>query len=463
MAASAQVTNLKEEATCSICLEYFTDPVTIDCGHNFCCSCIMECWEGRDNNLPCPQCRDLSSGRNLRPNRQLRNIVEMVKQLHLAPVNPPQENMCEKHNQELLLFCEEDQTLLCVVCDRSKEHRSHSVSPIEEAAEEYKVKLQDWLCPMRKEVGYILESNLRKQQQINTLRNKVRAEKEDIASEIEQLRQLLRHKEQTLTGRLEEMEKSITMAENANISKMSNQINSLNALIRDLEKKCKEPALDLLKEVKSTLDRCKKVQFQGPEQHMKETTEKGTHFEIMKMQKPEEEMKNYKVMVTLDPDTANPWLLLSEGCRRARWTHRPQTLPDTPERFAVYSCVLGSEGFTSGRHYWEVQILQEGRGWTVGVAAQSMNRKEEITESPEGGVWGVDFEHGQFKALTYPKTPLYPREMPVKLGVYLEYDAGRLSMYNANSLELLYTYPRTLFTEKMFPIFGVGGGELVLV
>ncbi|KAJ1210821.1 hypothetical protein NDU88_006183 [Pleurodeles waltl] len=337
MAVAAQVTSLKDEATCSICLEYFTDPVTIDCGHNFCRSCITPCWEGRGENFPCPQCREMSTERSLRPNRQLRNIVGMVKQLHLAPVRPPEGNLCEKHNQALLLFCEEDQTPICVVCDRSKDHKSHSVSPIEEAAEEYKVKLQDWQSPLREEMSYILRSKQKKEEQCNTMRNKVRAEKENIASVIEQLRQLLRYEEQTLYGRLDEMEKRINMAQNANISKLSNQITSLNALVTDLEKKCTESALDLLKDVRSTLDRCKKVKFQGPG----------------------EEMKKYKVMVTLDPDTASPLLRLSEGLRHLIGTNKPQTLRDTPERFTFYTCVLGSKGFTSGRHYWEVQLLQE--------------------------------------------------------------------------------------------------------
>ncbi|XP_069075421.1 E3 ubiquitin-protein ligase TRIM39-like [Pleurodeles waltl] len=168
--AAAQLTGLRDEATCSICLEYFTDPVSTDCGHVFCRSCITQSWEGRDGNSPCPQCREISPGRSLRPIRQLGNMVEMVKQLHLPPVKPPEGNLCEKHEEKLRLFCEEDQTLICVVCDRSKEHRSHSVSPIEEAAQEYKVKLQDWLCPLRKEMGYILESKLREEEQCTTMR-----------------------------------------------------------------------------------------------------------------------------------------------------------------------------------------------------------------------------------------------------------------------------------------------------
>ncbi|XP_069077192.1 E3 ubiquitin-protein ligase TRIM39-like isoform X2 [Pleurodeles waltl] len=456
--AAAQLTGLRDEATCSICLEYFTDPVSTECGHVFCRSCITQSWEGRDGNSPCPQCREISPGRSLRPNRQLGNMVEMLKQLHLPPVKPPEENLCEKHEERLRLFCEEDQRMICVVCRESKDHKSHTVSPIEEAAEECKVKLQGWLCPLRKEMEYILESKLREEEQCNTMRSKVRAEKQNIATQIEQLHRLLRDEEQALCRRLEEMEKTITMIENANISKLSNQITSLNALITDLEKKCEESALDLLRDVRSALDRCKKVKFQGPEQVKRRKVK-----DIMKIQTPEEEMKKYKVMVTLDPDTAHPRLLLSEGRTSVSGTDRAQPLPDTPKRFTSWACVLGSEGFTSGRHYWEVQLLQGEEGWAVGVAAESVERKGGIIWSPEGGVWAVRRWNDQYSALTSPETRLSPREKPLKLGVYLDYEGGRLSMYNADSMELLYTFPQARFTRRLFPIFYVWGAELRLV
>ncbi|XP_078497803.1 butyrophilin subfamily 1 member A1-like isoform X1 [Lissotriton helveticus] len=164
-----------------------------------------------------------------------------------------------------------------------------------------------------------------------------------------------------------------------------------------------------------------------------------------------------KVMVTLDPDTAQPLLLLSEGGRRVKKTDTWTTLPDTPKRFTVYSCVLGSKGFTSGRHYWEVQLLQEGLGWDVGVAAESVDRKGDFTQSPEGGVWAVWGWGGQYLALTSPRTPLSPREKPLKLGVYLDYEGGRLSLYNADSMELLYSFAQAPFTRRLFPYFCLWG------
>ncbi|XP_078497814.1 E3 ubiquitin-protein ligase TRIM39-like [Lissotriton helveticus] len=440
MAAAALLRNLKEEATCYICLEYFTDPVTIDCGHNFCRSCITQSWEGRDGNFPCPQCRE-TSGINLRPNRQLGNMVEMLKQLHLPPVKPPDKNLCEKHEEKLRLFCAEDQRMICWVCRESKEHKTHSASPIEEAAEEYKVKLQERLHLLKKEEEYILESKVKEEEQYKYMKDRLRTVNETIESEFEKLQQLLKENKLILHKKLKEMEKKIIMVEHANITKLSNQITSLNALITEIEKKCEAPAWELLKDVRSTLSRCNNVKLQGPEK-----------------------VKIYKVMVTLDPDTAQPQLLLSEGRRRVREMGTAQTLPDTPKRFTHFSCVLGSEGFTSGRHYWEVQPLRDGVQWHVGVAAESLYRKGGITLSPEKGVWAVQGRNGRYSAFTSGETHLYPSEEPLKLGVYLDYEGGRLSLYNADSMELLYSFPQAPFTERLFPYFYLfGGAELRLV
>uniref|UniRef100_A0A674IR97 Uncharacterized protein n=1 Tax=Terrapene triunguis TaxID=2587831 RepID=A0A674IR97_9SAUR len=132
--------SLQDEASCSICLEYFNDPVTIDCGHNFCRACITQCWEGSDKDVSCPQCRATFPQRNLRPNWQLASVVEIAKQLNLQSTKDAGAGRaCEKHQETLKLFCQEDQSPICVVCDRSKEHRAHTVVPAEEAAQEYKV------------------------------------------------------------------------------------------------------------------------------------------------------------------------------------------------------------------------------------------------------------------------------------------------------------------------------------
>ncbi|XP_069083404.1 E3 ubiquitin-protein ligase TRIM58-like [Pleurodeles waltl] len=165
-------------------------------------------------------------------------------------------------------------------------------------------------------------------------------------------------------------------------------------------------------------------------------------------------------LVTLDADTAHRGLTLSEDGRRVGWTDRPQSRPDKPKRFIGFPCVLGWEEFTSGRHYWEVQLLQEVGGWRVGVAGESVRREGTMDDSPEGGIWAVWRwgDYGQYVALYSPPTPLIPHQTPLKLGLYLDYGGGRLSVYNADTWEHLHTFNDS-FTGWLRPYFWVNAGS----
>ncbi|XP_078527750.1 uncharacterized protein LOC144799973 isoform X2 [Lissotriton helveticus] len=188
--------------------------------------------------------------------------------------------------------------------------------------------------------------------------------------------------------------------------------------------------------------------------------EEEPHFQ----EESESEGRNAMV-VTLDPDTASKWLILSEDGRRMRYTEKAQTLPDNPKRFTASACVLGREGFSLGRHYWEVQLLQKGGGWRVGAARESVHRKGWVTPSPQEGIWAVEGRcDGQYQALTSPRSPLSICESPRKLGVYLDYEGGQLSMLNADTMEHLYTFTGVCFSEQVFPFFSIwGGADLCLV
>ncbi|KAH1184661.1 hypothetical protein KIL84_012602 [Mauremys mutica] len=143
MASAVPIGKALEEATCSICLECLTEPVTIDCGHNFCRACITQYSERRKRQsgtkFPCPECRALFQKGNFRPNRQLANIIESIKPLRLQPGQAQNENLCETHKEKLQLLCQEDGKATCVV-------------PIEEVGQGYKVKLQETLGPLRQEL-----------------------------------------------------------------------------------------------------------------------------------------------------------------------------------------------------------------------------------------------------------------------------------------------------------------------
>ncbi|CAN0440502.1 unnamed protein product [Rangifer tarandus platyrhynchus] len=154
---------LQEEAVCAICLDYFKDPVSIGCGHNFCRGCVTQLWGKEDNEqdregeedeweededdeeaFTCPQCRKSFKRRSFRPNLQLANMVQIIRQMCPTPNRESRVNdqgICSKHQEALKLYCEVDKEAICVICRESRSHKQHSVVPLDEVVHEYKVQL----------------------------------------------------------------------------------------------------------------------------------------------------------------------------------------------------------------------------------------------------------------------------------------------------------------------------------
>ncbi|XP_073167561.1 butyrophilin subfamily 1 member A1-like isoform X7 [Lepidochelys kempii] len=152
----------------------------------------------------------------------------------------------------------------------------------------------------------------------------------------------------------------------------------------------------------------------------------------------------YAVDVTLDPDTANPYLVLSGDRKRVSDGDRRQDLPDNPERFDYCVCVLGAEGFAGGRRYWEVGVGDKTR-WILGVCRESVSRKGRVALSPGNGYWAVWQWYGGYAALTSPSTPLPVSVRPSRVGIFLDYEAGEVSFYNVTDGSRLFTFTGTFF------------------
>uniref|UniRef100_A0A8C3TB13 Butyrophilin subfamily 1 member A1-like n=1 Tax=Chelydra serpentina TaxID=8475 RepID=A0A8C3TB13_CHESE len=168
------------------------------------------------------------------------------------------------------------------------------------------------------------------------------------------------------------------------------------------------------------------------------------------------------VDVTLDPDTANCWLVLSEDRKRVRDGDTRQDLPDNPERFDPCVCVLGAEGFAggSGRRYWEVEVGDKP-DWALGVCRESVNREGWVTYTSEDGYWAMWLWYGEYKASTSPPTALPVRVRPGRVGIFLDYEAGEVSFYNVTDRSHLFTFTGT-FSGTLRPYFCPGpnsGGE----
>ncbi|XP_032998263.1 zinc finger protein RFP-like isoform X2 [Lacerta agilis] len=383
-AAGGHIQRLRDEATCSICLDYFKDPVTSpECGHNFCRSCLIQCWGESEAEASCPQCRERVQRRSLIPNRQLANMVELIENLSVQGGKEEERNggVCEDHQEPLKLFCKEDEVPICVVCDRSKEHKHHEVIPLKEAFEEYKGKICSRLEILRKERKEIL------------------------------------------------------------------------AYQADLDKESK----DLL-DVRSTLQRYEKRESPGkplvfpPELRNRILESSDLVEDAMKQLK--DALLFRKANVTLDPDTAHPRLILSKNRKGVRRGGKHQVLPYNPEGFTDRPCVLGLEGFTAGRHFWEVSV-ESGIEWAVGVARKSVEKKGDFSFRPEGGIWSVGKSGGKYSAFTSPySSPLSLSWQPRRIRVNLDYEGGRVSFYDADSGAKLYTFSGASFSgETLLPFF----------
>lgn len=156
----------------------------------------------------------------------------------------------------------------------------------------------------------------------------------------------------------------------------------------------------------------------------------------------------------LDPETANQLLILSADLKSVRMGCRKQDLPDNPKRFDTNSRVLATEGFKTGRHYWEVEV-GTADGWAFGVAKESVRRKGLTQFCPEEGIWALQQNGGRFWAVTSPqRTPIFLAERLNKIRIYLDYEGEEVSFYNAENMQHIFTF-NVSFTERIFPLFSV--------
>ncbi|XP_028632064.1 butyrophilin subfamily 1 member A1 [Grammomys surdaster] len=160
----------------------------------------------------------------------------------------------------------------------------------------------------------------------------------------------------------------------------------------------------------------------------------------------------HEVDVTLDPDTAHPHLFLYEDSKSVRLEDSRQILPDRPERFDSWPCVLGRETFTSGSHYWEVEV-GDRTDWAIGVCRENVVKKGFDPMTPDNGFWAVELYGNGYWALTPLRTPLRLAAPPRRVGVFLDYESGDISFYNMSDGSLIYTFPSISFSGPLRPFF----------
>ncbi|XP_030636584.1 E3 ubiquitin-protein ligase TRIM39-like [Chanos chanos] len=514
MASSSSLLS-EEQFQCSICLDVFTDPVSTPCGHNFCMTCIKGFWD-RSDWCQCPLCkrsfekrpelfvntmfadltvhtlqipavktRDVSCDicteekrvalksclvcltsyceTHLEPHQR---VSALKKHKLIDPVENVEDYICKKHERPLELFCRDDQTCVCQFCTEG-EHRTHNTVPIEEESGERKTHMGR----MRTEVQQMIQDRLKK---IEEIRYSVEINKKNTEMEItdtvevftalmrsiqtfqaevlEEMEERQKSSEKEAEGVIKELEQEISDLKRRDIElEQLSHTEDLLHLLQIYPSVCSPPHTkdwtDISIKTAVSVDALRRFLTQLEESFNVETN-KIVEMKLMRVHE-------YAVNVTLDPDTAHPNLILSDERKEVTHGNKRLALPYSTKRFDTCPCVLGKEGFSSGRFYYEVQVSGKTK-WDLGVARQSINRKGNIELSPENGYWTVWLRNGnEYEALASPSVPLSLRQKAQKVGVFVDYEKGLISFYDVGARSHIYSFTGQSFTGKLYPYFGL--------
>ncbi|CAL8406924.1 unnamed protein product [Arctogadus glacialis] len=491
--ASANTSWSEENFSCSICLDVFSSPVSTPCGHNFCRTCITKFWDGQVW-YKCPVCNELFQSRPYpRVNTLLSELVDQFKtsvrveeqpcaepgevpcdvctgtqlkavksclecltsycQTHLEPhqrvpglkrhqlVEPMdrlEDRLCKKHNQLLELFCKIDQVCVCQFCTET-DHKSHPVVPLKE---EYEVKK----AKMRKIEAEVQQMIQKRQKNIQEIKNTVKRSKAEAEREIADGVQVITALMCCIEKCQDDLNQMVKERLKSTEKQAEDLIKELEQEIEDLTNRSSE-----VKQLSHTKDHLHFLQafrvpsrdwttvevhppsYVGTLRRSLDQLEETLNMEMKKLRDAElKRVQQYEVDVTLDPDTAQPRLILSEDGKQVHDGDEEKELPDNPKRFTKYLFVLTRQSFSSGRFYFEVQV-KDKTAWYIGVARESIDRNCEIIETPETGYWTLCYDEGGLVFKDNPAVSLPLRAELQKVGVFVDYDEGLVSFYDVEA------------------------------
>ncbi|XP_026549867.1 zinc finger protein RFP-like, partial [Notechis scutatus] len=183
--------------------------------------------------------------RSVLPNRQLARVAEVARGCG-GPGGEEGGSFCPKHREPLKLFCKDHETLICWVCDRSKEHKGHSVIPAEEAVQEYQIKVEDCLKAQKEQKEKIATYKRDTEQRVQEMLDHIEKVKKNIVAEFRELQLWLEGQEKLLLARMEETEEAIMARKEKGLAKHMEDLSSLDHLIQEIEEKLQQPTSQLL-------------------------------------------------------------------------------------------------------------------------------------------------------------------------------------------------------------------------
>ncbi|XP_020849724.1 putative E3 ubiquitin-protein ligase TRIML1 [Phascolarctos cinereus] len=446
MAAAHLAENLKEELTCPVCMDYFSHPVTLGCGHTFCHLCLLKNSGEADQPSPCPECKRTFPLRDLERNRCLEKLASIARNVKPLLLKIKEENTeCNRHRAEQNLFCEEDQALLCAFCFQTPEHSRHTVRPIEKAAEDSRDKLQKISDLCWKEMETIEKMLIEEREKEKSCKEKGQAQRESLAEEYRRFHELLMKEEQRRLEMLARQENYYLKSIRESEVRLSQHLQSLKEVILEIEQNYQKPNVQLLQMVGDALFRCESLLSHRPET----VTTPGIFFYYTLIW---EMLKYFKADVTLDPESACPHLIVSADLKTVVHGGYQQTVTFTPGRFKD-NIILGAQIFVSGIHYWEVDV-GDTRQWTVGVCKESLSRDGNVPSAEDVFLLSYIKNGDLYTAMTTPPYFKHQVSVPVhRVGILLDCEEGTISFYDALRKCFIYNFPHFPFPGPLRALF----------
>ncbi|XP_030639308.1 zinc-binding protein A33-like [Chanos chanos] len=439
-----------EDLTCPVCFDIFRDPVVLSCSHSVCKVCLQQFWETKGFQ-ECPVCRRRSSKDEPPYNLALKNLCETFLQERSQRSLSGSEEFCSLHSETLKLFCLEDNQPVCLVCRDSEKHTNHSFIPVDEAACSYRDELKTALKPLQEKLKMFKKVKLTCNKTAVHIKIQALHTERQIKEEFERLHRLLRDEETARITALREEEEQKSQMMKEKIEKVTREISSLSDTIRDIEENMGAKDILFLKNLEATKRRAQ-CTLQDPEMLSGALINVAKHLGNLKFRVWEkmQDIVQYTPVI-LDPDTAEPYLILSEDLTSLRYSDDYEQLPDNPERFDEFPCVLGSEGINSGTHCWDVDV-GDSTFWTLGVTTESNQRKGKTFFNT--GVWLLWYKNSKYQSECFgsPSAALTVNNKVQRIRLELDWDRGKLSFSDPLNNTHLHTFTHT-FTERMFPFF----------
>ncbi|KAM6989153.1 uncharacterized protein LKV04_008874 [Tautogolabrus adspersus] len=425
----------------------------------------------------CLQCLASYCEKHLQPHFE---AAPFKKHKLVEPSKKLQENVCSRHNEEMKVFCRTDQQSICLLC-LMDEHKGHdTVSAAAERSEKHRElevsrqNIQQRIQDREKDVK-LLQQEV---EAINGSADKTVGNSEKIFTELIRLmekrrsdvKQQVRSQQQTEVSRVRELQEKLEQEitelkrKDAELEKLSHT-EDLNHFLHDY------PSLSPLSE--STHSSSIKIRplryFEDVTAAVSEVRDKlqdvlrekwtnisqtVTEVDVL-LSEPEPEPKTraeflkYSCDITLDPNTTNTWLLLSDENSKVTLMSEQQSYCSHPDRFTDWCQVLSKESLT-GRCYWEVE--RRGRGVCVAVTYKNISRAGGSNECAFGRndkSWMLFCDNNSYIFwYNNVSTPVSgPRSS--RVGVYLDHRAGILSFYSISETMTLLHRVQTTFTQPL--------------